>query len=106
LGEWSGYRDILAKSCVGLNESEASLPLSVYPNPVDANLNIVLNSKNADFVSISLINTLGKTVHAEKMNIGGVITKTINTSSLPQGTYLLKVEGNSFNASTKVNIQR
>jgi hypothetical protein len=106
-GEWTGYRDILAKTCVGLDETKASLPLSVYPNPADATVNIVMNANSADIVSIKLINALGKVVYSENgMKISGATNKSINTSSLPQGAYMLKIEGNSFNASTKVTIQR
>jgi hypothetical protein len=106
-GEWSGNLDISVITCTGVNENQANLPLSVYPNPAGAKLNIILNSKTNDQVAIKLINPLGKVVYMENnLNISGSTTKSINISSFPEGTYLLKVEGNIFNASAKVNIQR
>jgi PKD repeat protein len=107
IGEWTPYKEIQTKLCTGLNESQATLPLSVFPNPANASINLVMNAKTADQVSIKLINSLGKVVYFENsVNISGNTTKLINTSSLPNGAYMLKIEGDSFNASTKVNIQR
>ena len=107
MGEWTWYKDILVKICTGVNENQATLPLSVYPNPANANINLAINSKTADQVTIKLINALGKVVYTENnIYISSVTNKSINTSALPQGAYMLKIEGNFFNASTKVNIQR
>jgi len=107
IGEWTPYKEILAKVCTGLNESKATLPLSVFPNPADAVINIVINARIADQVTVKLINSLGKVVYTENnVKISGRTTKSLSTSSLPQGNYMLKIEGDSFNASTKVNILR
>jgi PKD repeat protein len=106
-GEWTPFKDIIAQNCTGLNESQANLPLTVFPNPANASINILMNSKIVDQVNIMLINSLGKVVYTENnVNISGTTNKKIGTTELPQGTYLLKIEGESFNASTKVNIQR
>jgi len=107
VGEWTANKDIIAQICTGLNESQVNLPLSVFPNPANANINIVMNAGSADQVNINLINSLGKVVYTENnVNISGVATRSIKTSSLPQGVYVLKIEGDSFKASAKVNIQR
>jgi PKD repeat protein len=106
-GPWSDYFDILAKTCTGISETQATMPLSVYPNPADASINISMNAKTADQVTIKLINSLGKVVYTENdVKINGATTKLVSTSSFPQGSYMLMIEGNSFNASAKVNIQR
>lgn len=107
LGPWSGYLDVTCSICTDVAENQSASMLSVYPNPANANINITMNAKVADQVSIQLINTQGKVVYAEKsVHISGSTSHAINVSALSHGTYMLKVTGSSFNASAKVNIQR
>lgn len=106
-GEWSEYMDMTCIICTGINENQSSPWLSVYPNPANTNINLTMNAKGADQVSIQLINTQGKVVYTEKsIHISGSTSHAINVSALSPGTYMIKVTGSVFNASTKVNIQR
>ncbi|WP_234859529.1 reprolysin-like metallopeptidase [Aquimarina aquimarini] len=81
--------NLLARSETGITIDNKittePLKTSVFPNPVgDAHvLNVVVSKKDTSY---EVINLLGKTVMA-----GKIIQKTINTSALPSGLYILKL---------------
>lgn len=61
--------------------------ISIYPNPFSQNINVELRG-NKIIKSIELLNSLGQTVINKKVYS---FEEAINTESLPNGVYLLKV---------------
>lgn len=87
---------ILAEAALG-NESFNAASLVVYPNPVTDLLNI---SGKTELSGIAVVNLLGQTVLSQK--VSGT-TVTLNTGSLQNGTYILKVtSADGGSASMKI----
>ena len=102
LGNWTEYMDINCNSCVGLDENPKSQPVSIYPNPASKEMNLVFNTDYQEFVTIKLMNALGKVVFTDKVSGKN---HSINVSRLPEGMYFLNVEGQKLNYTQKVTIQ-
>ncbi len=72
-------------SAMGLEEKAAEQKISLYPNPVANELNI-MNPGSATIQEINIYNLMGQLVKSAKGNAGSV-----NVSSLSAGTYLVKI---------------
>lgn len=66
--------------------------LSIYPVPASSVLNIAFNVNTGKHMNLSLINTSGETVYADKRNIGlGNYDVQMNVNNLPTGAYIVKL---------------
>ena len=73
---------------VGINEiANNILDVSVYPNPFDNELNIILTD-NIENTTISIINTVGKIVLTTQAKS---YTNMVDLSNLPIGMYFVRV---------------
>lgn len=78
-------------------------PLSVFPNPFNEELNIVINSEVDATANISLINVAGKKlIDVKKVIIPGKNEEIIRSNSLPPAVYYLKVEYPGWSKVIKV----
>ncbi|NCA86066.1 MAG: T9SS type A sorting domain-containing protein [Clostridia bacterium] len=103
-GAWSEAFIITINDCTGIGENDES-NMSVYPNP--ANSSFTLRLIGNDLVTLTLMNSIGKTVYTRTgIAINGTTTTTIDASQLAAGIYYLKVEGTEINASQKVIIRK
>ena len=93
-------------ACVGINERNDNDDFRVYPNPSDGNFTIQLNPHGSD-LSIGIYNLLGKKVFSQDLITfpGHLVEKEINASYLPEGLYILKLSGNNFSGSRKIQIK-
>jgi hypothetical protein len=67
--------------------------VSVYPNPTSGQVTIEINHSYVGNISFSLYNTYGeqlRLIQADKTT--AVFVKTIDISTLPQGSYILKIQ--------------
>jgi hypothetical protein len=79
--------------------------IDLYPNPANTELFIDLkNVPSEEKVQIRIIGLLGNTVY-EQTTSAGELNK-INTSSFASGTYLIKISGNTFNRTEKIQVQK
>ena len=78
----------------GINKSDFSeTHLSIYPNPINDQLNIAFDLFNSENINISIVDMIGKTVYEENTNTnGGVFYKKLNTENIPKGVYFIKIE--------------
>jgi hypothetical protein len=78
---------------VGVSEAEnGDFQFSLFPNPTDGNLTIELTLSSAQNLQFKLQDVLGREVYAsEEQNISGTLTRQLDLSKLPSGTYFLKV---------------
>lgn len=75
--------------------------IKIYPNPANSVLNIELeNSQNSSY---QLVNILGEVITNGNLN---ETSNTINTSTLANGVYILKLSTNSNTHSYKIVIQQ
>jgi len=78
---------------LGLQENNLTdLDISIYPNPIDAFINI---QTNHDIDSIELYNILGKLVLQ-------TTTKTIDAKELGSGVYFLKIKTRDGNLTKRI----
>jgi Secretion system C-terminal sorting domain/Right handed beta helix region len=80
--------------------------LKAYPNPSKNYFEVSFASSNKQDYALELTNLLGQVVYAEKLNgFEGDYSKTINTSNLMKGIYVLKLSSDNSKSATKVIIQ-
>ena len=68
--------------------------LEVYPNPTNGDLNLRFKGKGDIDATVRVMDVMGKTIHQETMSLynDGIQKHRLNVSSLPQGTYLVRIE--------------
>ncbi len=90
----TGTLDIVVSGQVSIDEIALEYGISVYPNPATEILNISLNYDKD--VNLTLINMLGKAVMSKNINNFA----TIDVSNLTQGVYLIKmnIEGKQYSS--------
>ena len=92
-------------SFVGTNElSSIDFKITSFPNPTVDFLNISYVVKQNEKILFKIINILGEIILVENdnsLNIPGVYNKTINISSLSEGSYFLNVSTSSHSKTLK-----
>ena len=102
------YLDDLAfaGSVAGIAQKETSATnISVYPNPTNETLIIDLNLNSAQNITITILDLNGKSILSENMGIlNGHTKQSINISSLPKGSYLIRITEGNENRVEKIVI--
>jgi hypothetical protein len=81
---------------LGINAGSGNLlNVNVYPNPTADVTNVSFEVEKATAVSYVLYNTLGQAVKQGESIADGITPLSLNMSSLPQGTYTLKVSADN-----------
>jgi len=89
------------------NPGGGDIGLTVFPVPANDQLNIVFSASSATTMTISAVNTAGKTSTLQEQSIPqGNFSAVLDTSHLPPGTYVLKVLLGSKKYARKVIIDR
>ena len=79
----------------------------VFPNPASSQLNIIFAAKNAENLTISLINSAGQKINNSQQAIpAGNFSTITDVSKLPPGTYVLKIQLGQKAYNTKVIVLR
>ncbi len=66
--------------------------VSLFPNPVSDNLNILFTLPKPDAITIHILNVTGQVIQTENMSYGcGQKLLTLNTSSLANGIYFVQM---------------
>ncbi len=81
--------------------------LAVYPNPASNVVNVAFDLKQAAPTRFELIDLLGSTRYAEDMDLpSGANQHRLDTSNLPNGIYILKMQCGSAQLSKKLVIEK
>ena len=88
-------------SIVVLHNKNTSNNFIVYPNPANNFITIISTTNGIGKTQIFLYDAVGKQLSASTMLLA---TEEINTASLPDGTYILKICNNGTVATQKVLI--
>lgn len=73
--------------------NKVSFSVSLYPNPANDNLNVIINAAQNETIQMEVLNMDGKIIVSTSSSIVvGTTTKNINVSSLSSGTYFIKIE--------------
>ena len=71
--------------------------LTIYPNPVSADLNLEFqNNRSNKAVQITIYDTNGRLIKQAKQQTAPSVNWRVNVQDLPSGTYLVQVEGEYF----------
>jgi hypothetical protein len=95
-GDWGQFQISAYDASLGIDQFNSN-DFAVYPNPVKNVLN--LTSNLTDITSVAVYNLLGQQVIAKPINAS---QGQIDMSSLPQGTYMVKVTANNQVKTMKV----
>lgn len=85
---------------------EAGRNIEAVPNPTSGDLNVRFNLPSSAPFTISVVNALGQTMISELHQAALSFNGHLNLSQLPAGSYTLRVQGSSINASRKVIVVR
>jgi len=96
---------ITVSVCVGIDETDSSGQINIYPNPASQSITISWQSPVGGNANITVVNVLGEKVYGEESasrppsSNGGLLHSvrnesriTIDVSSLTNGVYFLKIE--------------
>jgi hypothetical protein len=89
-----------------INDNLAANGLNVYPNPANTEMNISFTLEETSDVTIELVDVAGRvvaTVLREKA-MSGAITRTINTTAIAQGNYVIRINANGKISQQKLNV--
>lgn len=92
------FDNITVTQGVGINELDNNI--SIYPNPASSVLNV---NANSNIQSVEVMNLMGQTIQVELAN--GLNTQ-INTSSLSNGVYMLRVTTENGVINQKFTVAR
>ncbi len=86
---------------------DAGSELNIYPNPVINQLNIDINLKEKEALSLSLFNTQGVLVKkiSSQYYPAGAQTIPFSVNDISTGIYFLVLEANTYQKATKILIQ-
>ena len=80
-----------ATLAVGINENNLLNSFDIYPNPCQNELNLKINSSGYSN-KYEVFNSLGQIVQSGEIEFNN---SSINTSQLPQGFYIISINGNT-----------
>ena len=76
-----------------------------YPNPVQNDINIILNSKETSVANLVLTSLSGQILKSSSIKINqGLNNYVINIAALAKGNYLLSVKGNNININQTISV--
>lgn len=90
----------------GIKENNFISNMSLFPNPSNEQVKLTFEIKESSTIKIELFDITGRLIStvSEKKNQIGQIAETINTSTLSEGAYLIKVNANGNISHQKLNI--
>lgn len=99
------YRDVI-RSFVDIKEEQSTIALSVFPNPTNNEVNIII-PKNDNEVVAEITDLHGKLILTKKLNQNAQIINQhqIDVSSIAKGTYFLNLRTSNSKQTLKISVQ-
>lgn len=99
------YRDHI-QSFVGMQETNANIALSVYPNPANNQL-VIITEQGAKSINVKLTDLQGKVVFSDSLNNNGDVINQhiIDVSKVAKGLYVLTLFKDGNQQTLKISIQ-
>ena len=94
------------QSCgVGISENQSLQEISIYPNPADENIHIMLNKLNLKNFSVILTDQLGKKVFDKMFDRTDSFKEiTIPSKNLPKGIYFLSLKNEKESIVKRIEV--
>ncbi len=86
---------------VNIGEEPVEINISIQPNPCKNNLLIIFFDNRNEHIEIQLCNIFGLVLIDQGLD-ANITSYKMNTSNIPNGIYLLQLNSNSINYSTKI----
>lgn len=85
--------DSYAYAVIAINPGNATdIGLAIFPVPASSPLNVVFKAPTGNDLTLSLINSAGQIVYINRQKVtAGNFSKVIDVSTLPPGTYVIKL---------------
>ncbi len=100
--EVSTYLD----ACTAIGEKNNGVSVSVFPNPSNGEFTLELNSAKSVIADMSITNSLGMKVYAEKnVSVNGKVVKNLSLSNLSSRIYLLTLQNGDLKITQKIFIK-
>jgi hypothetical protein len=97
---WEAYYEV---DNVGIQEESGIVKMETYPNPAGNELNVLIEMNQTEAYTIGLYNVAGQLVYQEEeQGNGNTYHSVINTTSLNNGLYFLKVSSSSGSWNKKI----
>jgi len=91
---------------LGIVENDG-IGIEIFPNPNNGKFSLDISSGIVSKVSLTVYNTTGTVVYAEKdVKFNGKLHRNLDLSTFAKGVYLLKVEGNGISNTIHVVVGR
>ncbi|OFY67255.1 MAG: hypothetical protein A3H98_02025 [Bacteroidetes bacterium RIFCSPLOWO2_02_FULL_36_8] len=93
----SMYDTLIIYGTAGIKKNiEKNKPISIYPNPVSGNITILFPSHENEMLEVGVYTLVGQKIFSRQLKgTSGINSTSYNTLALPQGIYLIKIEGKS-----------
>lgn len=84
--------DVYHSNIIFLNDKEGLELVSLYPNPANDEIKMVVQSMSETDVSVELVNFLAQVVYSDSQHLlKGQSELAVNIEDLPKGTYLFRI---------------
>jgi hypothetical protein len=87
---------------VGIKETSLNSNFSIYPNPANNNLNVMLSNGKSENITVKIINNIGQIVKTINLGNSTDINQQIDLSDLSKGIYVVKTTIGNATASKKL----
>jgi hypothetical protein len=90
----------------GISEQSNNESFLIYPNPSDGIFNLTVNLNSFQFISITILNSLGQEIYCANDSPSTSFKNQIDLSSQPAGIYVVQLKLNDEIFSKKILIIR
>jgi hypothetical protein len=91
---------------VSVNDVEQKVQLSIYPNPTQGNVTLLINYPISNDIEVAIVDLAGKLVYQNIIPLlSGVNQKILDVNHLTSGIYILTIKSEKINTSQKLIIR-
>jgi len=98
-----GYIDVTFP--VGIEGKSGGLSASMSPNPSNGTFRLVLSSPGTEQVTARIFNLLGTVVYEKTLEVDGNLSQQVSLN-VPDGIYILSLQGESSNLTKRLLIRK
>ena len=106
-GDYSDALTVVLESSYGIEELNAALGITLYPNPNQGSFTLEVSTDKTDKVNIRIANALGHTVYSKQdVHVSEGFQTVIDISGEAEGIYMLIVESDLGTYSSRIIIRK
>ena len=96
---------IVVKICAGISENRTETGISVYPNPAEGVINLIITNEE-NHTTLQIISISGEIVYKESLdNLPREFIHTVDVSALSRGMYFMEMINNKRFIIKKIILQ-